>query len=179
MPDNLVSAPEAKAQLETHLPDATLDVIIKSIEAWLVKIIGPTYVDDSTANEVAVYDTEGGWLFLGIPIGSITSVVEYLTKVATTGTTLTENTDFIVDHDAGMLEKQSTNNACWGPKVVLNYVPQDRRTERAQLIIDILRLYLTRPAYHSFSISGEFSFTALSTDEEITRLASRMSLGGI
>lgn len=148
---SLVTAAEAKKQINTPLSDADLQVIIDRIESQITARIGAPWADDNTpASAVKTLRGEGTCLFLPTAIHAVTSIVE-------DGATLASS-DYQI-WGAGVIERLPLDSN-WGDRCVVTYQPADDREKRTQVIIDLLRLTLERTAMKAESIAGEYSYTA-------------------
>jgi len=155
---SLLTVAELKAQVRTSLADADLQRVIDREEAEVVRFYGPHYVDAPTG----VTETlEGGTrsLYLRRRLASVTSITEYQTADAASGTALTAGTDYRVWAAQGRLERMPTG-AKWGAVVSVVYVPADDDDLRRAAIVDLCRLALERTALKSESVAGEYSYQA-------------------
>lgn len=162
---NLLTAAEFKAVMPIGMSDDDLDDVIERVEAEVNAIIGAPYSDALELTET--YGTTGSGvrsLFVERPISSVTSITEYdAFSSDATSETLTEGTDFYVWSDRGQIDRI---DASWGARVVVVYVPTDRRTERKAMLIDLVRLALSRSGYRQEQVGGEYSYTSLADYEQ-------------
>jgi len=168
---NLVSAATVKAQVKTSLADEELDAVIARIEAEITEAIGAPYVNESTTITETVRGKAKN-IYLNRPILSVSSVTEYTQLSDTTGNALTENEEFYVWAGQGRIERIYN---IWAEMVEVEYVPQDQRKKRTQVIIDLVRIELERTAMFQESVGGEYSFTAPSNwERERQRVMGRL-----
>lgn len=160
---NLLTAAEFKAVMPIGMSDDDLDDVIERVEAEVNAIIGAPYSDALELTET--FDVHGRHsLFVERPISSVTSITEYDDfSSSATSETLTEGTDFFVWPDRGQIDRI---DASWGARVVVVYVPTDRRTERKAMLIDLVRLALSRSGYRQEQVGGEYSYTSLADYEQ-------------
>lgn len=171
---SLLTVGELQGLVETHLTPGVLQQAIDWVETQLTEEIGEPYTGAAITETHAGY---GRHLFLSRPIGSITTITEYVTLTDGTGVVLTA-TDYAVWADEGMIERLGT--AKWGAKVAVAYVPQDDRARWKQAIIDLVRLLIDRTSFVSESVAGEMSYTAPANWEaERRRVARRLSFRSV
>lgn len=188
---NLVSLVELRAVVPSPLDDTQLDAVVARVEAEITEIVGAPAADSTDITE-----TLGGGqinVFTKRPIASITSITEYALLSDSTGTTLTEGTDFFVWVDEGRIERigggslstpPSANDvfymseaqfisgrgSCgWGQKIVVVYAPKDQTDRRKQAVIDLVRIVLSHTALQTESVAGEYRFEAPPNWEESKR----------
>jgi hypothetical protein len=162
---SLLTVAELKAQIRTSLTDTQAQAVIDREETEIVRRFGAHYVDGSTTVSETL---EGGMknLYLRRRLTSVTSITEYQTADATTGTLLTAVSDYRVWAAQGRIQRMPSTNisgfgvGVWGAIVMLVYVPADDNDLRRTAIIDLCRLALERTALKSESIAGEYSYTA-------------------
>lgn len=148
----LVSAANAKKQINTAMADADVQAIIDRVEAQITARIGAPWTDDNTPSTVVkTLRGDGMSLFLPTGIYEVTSIVE-------DGATLAAS-DYRVWGNGGVIERLPVNSV-WGTVCVVTYKPMDDRFKRIPVIIDLLRLTLERTAMKSENIAGEYSYTA-------------------
>ena len=164
---SLVTAAEAKKQINTSISDADLQVIIDRIESQITARIGAPWTDDSTPSSVVkTLRGESTSLFLPTGIYEVTSIVEDTV-------TLTAS-EFRVWGNGGVIERLPIESN-WGTVCVVTYKPMDDRFKRIPVIIDLLRLTLERTAMKSENIAGEYSYTAPDNwDVEFRRAMKRL-----
>lgn len=168
---SLVTVSQLTPLVPSPIDAAALQAVIDRVEADLTALVGAPY-DGSALTETV---TGGGEdVFLKRPIDSVSSVTEYALLSSTSGTVLVEGTTFYVWPDQGRLTRLGRSDG-WGERVVVSYVPQDQRERRKQVIIDLVRVYLSRSALKSESISGSHSYNAPDNWEaEVRRVARRL-----
>jgi hypothetical protein len=171
---SLTSVSEVQARVVTDASAPTIQALIDEIEAEITAAIGAPYSTASTTIQETV-EGEGAELFLRRPILTVDAVTNYSTLAATTGTALTEGTDFFAWPAQGRLTRLPTG-AAWGERVVVDYVPQDDRKKWKGAIIDLARLRLSMTPMRQESISGEFGYTAPENWEaELRKVMRRLS----
>jgi len=150
---SLLEVAECRALIDTHLSNDDLQAVIDRVEAEIAELVGaPTEGGDLTETLAG----EGQELFLKRPIASVTSVTEYASLSDTTGTALTENSDFFVWGEQGRLTRLS---GTWGAKVIVVYTPTDQDEKRKAVTIDLVRIVLVTSPLQSESVAGEYSAT--------------------
>lgn len=159
---NLLTAAEFKAVMPVAMDDADLDDLIERVEAEVNAIIGAPYATGLELTETFnVYGQHS--LFVERPISSVTSITEYEDFSSdATSESLTEGEDFYVWPGRGQIDRL---DAAWGARVVVVYAPTDRRNERKQMLIDLVRLALSRSGYRQEQVGGEYSYTSLADYE--------------
>lgn len=158
---NLVSTDEVRALVKTGLTDAQLETVVDRVEDYITDQIGEPYSEGVTITETV--SGGGKNLFLKRPVSSVSSVTEYSQLSDQTGASLEENTQFYLWPDQGRLERIGGiwgSEGKWGRMVEVTYVPQDQTKKRKQVIIDLVRLELSRTAMFQESVGGEYSYTA-------------------
>jgi hypothetical protein len=149
---SLVTAANAKKQINTSMSDVDLQVIIDRIESQITARIGAPWTDDSTPSEIEkTLRGEGMSLFLPTGIYEVVSIVEDETELTAD--------DYRVWGNGGVIERLPIN-ANWGVVCTVTYKPMDDRFKRIPVIIDLLRLTLERTAMKSEDIAGEYSYQA-------------------
>ena len=153
---SLLSVAELRAQVATQLTDPQLQAVIDREEALIVTQYGGHYVDASTAF-TEKYRGGGENLFLRRAVTSVSSISE---RVGLADAPLILSTDaYFVWANEGYLTRLPEGTR-WGQHVTVAYVPQDDSALRKAVLIDILRLALSRTGLKSESIAGEYSYTA-------------------
>lgn len=162
---SLLTVAELKAQVRTSLSDSQLQSVIDREEAEVIRLYGAHYVGGSTT----VSETLAGGmknLYLRRRLTSVTSITEYQTSDATSGTLLTAVSDYRVWAAQGRIERMPSTNVSgfgvgvWGAIVAIVYVPADDNDLRRAAIIDLCRLALERTAMKTENVAGEYSYTA-------------------
>lgn len=133
---SLLQISELRPLVSSPLSDPQLQTVIDRVEAEIADLIGP----DSSGGDYTE-ELEGGGcdLFLRRPISAMVSVTEYSSLSDTTGTALTENTDYRAWGKQGRLRRIGSR---WSARAVVVYTPADRDTERKQATIDLVRIVL-------------------------------------
>lgn len=157
---SLVSTDEVRALVDTGLTDAELQAVIDRVESEITDEIGAPYGDGVTITETL----KGGGrnLYLKRPVSSVSSVTEYASLSDTTGNALTENEQFFVWGNQGRLERISAiyGDILWSRVVKVVYAPADQREKRKGVIIDLVRIVISRSAYFQESVGGEYAYMA-------------------
>lgn len=161
---SLVTVSEARALIESPLNDATLQSIIDRVESEVTALAGSPYA--SGVAPTLVDNLPGGFnsIFTRRPIAAIQAITDYSSLGDTTGTLL-EATEYHLWPDTGQIVRLPPG-ANWGAKVRVTYTPQDDTSKRKQVIIDLLRIVLSRQALQSESVGGEFSYTSPNWEKE-------------
>lgn len=170
---NLVSAAEFKAITPVGMSDDDLDAVIERVEADVADVVGPAWSDGLELTETAA--PTGATLFVERPISAVVSVTEYADfTTGATSTALTAGDGFFVWPDRGQIDRLGGD---WSPRVVVVYEPADDTARRKAVVIDLVRLALSRTAYRSENVGGEYSYTALADYEaERRRILDRLAL---
>lgn len=155
---SVLTVSELQARIDTPVSDAALSALLERIEADIKKAIGNPYTDATTDITESHRRPPGKSLYLRRPILTVSSVTEYTDLSSTTGTTLTEGTNFYVWADEGRLER--ILGGTWAVRTDVVYVPQDDRPAWREAELDIARIALSRSALKQESVGGEYSFTA-------------------
>lgn len=168
---SLLSVAELRALVPSGLTDPQLQTVIDREEAWLVARYGPHYVDANTA--FAEVRSGGGMLlFVQRPVLSVSSVSESL-NLGDTATTLAGSA-YHLRAAEGCLTRLP-KGTLWGEEVTVTYVPRDDNALRKAVLIDLLRLTLTRTGLKGESVAGEYSYTAADNwDAERVQIARRL-----
>lgn len=173
---SLVTVNELTPLVPSPIDAAALQALIDRVEADLTALVGAPYDGNAIMETVA---GKGEDVFLKRPIGSVSSVTEYALLSSTSGTALTEGVEFFVWPDQGRLIRLGRSDG-WGARVVVSYVPQDQRLRRKQVVIDLVRVYLSRSALAGESISGSHSYTSPANWEaEVRRVARRLQFTSV
>ena len=147
---SLVSPADVKALINTSMSDVNLQTVIDRIEAQITERIGAPQTDTMTTTLTKTYRGEGFYLFTPTEIYSVVSISE-------DGNALTS--DQYETWGGGVIERLPEESH-WGDRMTVVYKPVDDRLERAQVIIDLVRLVIERTAMKSESIAGEYSYSA-------------------
>lgn len=167
---SVIGVDDVRSLVRSALNDAQLQLVIDREQALLERRLGAAYVDASTAI-TQVRRGEGAHVFLPRRIGTVSAVTERLNVDADAETLSAE--DYYVRADEGMLVRRPAGTA-WGELVTVTYVPADDRAEWRGVLIELVRLALTRTALQSESIAGEYSYTAAGDwDAERAKLVRR------
>lgn len=144
----LLSIDEVRALVPTDLTNAQLQAVIEREEAIFVARYGAHYVDDDTEVEetIAAYGYD---LFVSRPVTSITSVVSGSTTITAAAYTLYAGTGWL-----------KLNSGMWPASVVVTYVPANDNSLRKSVLIELIRLALSRTALKGESVAGEYSYSA-------------------
>ena len=169
---SLLDVSELKPLVPSPLSDDELDILIERVETQITAVIGEPYSDASTT----ISETHAGYsrsLYLKRPISSVSTLTEYQALTDTTGTVLTEGETFYVWPDQGRIERLGASK--FGARVIVAYVPRDDREKRKQVIIDLVRLYVSRTGLKQESLTGAFAYTAPENwDAEVQRACRRL-----
>lgn len=148
----LVTAADAKKQINTSLGDDDLQAIIDRIESQITARIGAPWGDNNTPPEIEkTLRGDGMSLFLPAGIYEVISIVEDDAELTAD--------DYRVWGNGGVIERLPINSN-WGTVCTVTYKPMDDRFKRIPVIIDLLRLTLERTALKSENIAGEYSYQA-------------------
>ncbi|MBI5035570.1 MAG: hypothetical protein HZB51_34190 [Chloroflexi bacterium] len=169
---NLVFAADVRALVDTKLTDEQLDDIIAQCEDDVTMRFGEHYSEtDGTPNTVAE-TVEGGKpsLFLRRRIQSISSIVEDSITLAASSYRLWGR--------QGRVERLSEGGK-WGKVVTVTYVPVNDNARRKNVIIELVRITLSRTTLQSESIGGEYSYSTRgeSPEELCATQMRRLQLG--
>lgn len=154
---NLLKASECRRLVQTSLNDHALEEVIGRVEAEITAVLGAPYDGTTTLTETVQAETGAKSIFVKRPIASVSSLTEYSGIGDTTGTALTQNTDYYVWAGQGRIERIGYT---WAPLVTVVYISTDQREKRKQATIDLVRLILSQSAYQSESIAGEYTYRA-------------------
>jgi hypothetical protein len=142
----ILNAEEVLQRIVTDLDSATVDRIIAEEEAEIVRRFG-----NGIASVVDTIDSEKkGNVYLDRRFASITTVTEGDSITQTT----VDSTGYHQWLDEGRLERIGTTGLiiAWQPIVVVTYVPQDDKTERQRILLELVRLATERQAMKSESV---------------------------
>ncbi len=150
---SLLSVAELRPRVTTPLADDQLQDVIDFIEDSLEPFVG----EAASASQT---ESLGGYtrsIFLKRSVATITSVTEYEALTSTTGTLLTNGTEFYTWTDEARLERVGRK---WGARVTVVYVPTDDTVARKQAVIDLARIYLAQTPLKAESVGSDFSYQA-------------------
>jgi len=167
---SLLTIPEVQAVLPSALDDRHLQEVVEREEAEIIKHYGAHYVDGSTPL-IEVHPGGGKSLFLRRGITSVSEVQERLN--VSDSPAIRASTDYFVWLEEGRLERLPVG-AKWGLWVQVSYVPLDDRTQRKQVLLDLIRLALERQALQSESVAGEYSYSAPDWEEARAKLIRKL-----
>lgn len=169
MPDSLLTIAQLKAEVQTGLAPASLQVIIDREEATMIERIG-AHPDGATAvTELHAVDPGIANVYTNLPIVSVSSIEERQPG----GTPATvSSSSYEVWSGEGRIERHSGS---WRARVSVTYIPRDQRPRRIQALINLIRIILDRTALQAESVAGEYSYTA--GDFELERARIYRSLG--
>lgn len=120
------------------LSDAALQDIIDREETEIVRRLGANYPGPITITRPGGQKS----IYLSRPIGTITSIAEYLYLGDTAPTTLT-TTDYFVWTDQGRIERVVSARK-WGAYVTVVYTPQDDTNLRKTALTELVRIATTQ-----------------------------------
>lgn len=149
---SLLTIAEARALITTALDDIQLQAVIDREEAEVVRRLGAHGDGTSTIT----VELEGGSsdLFLNRTIASITSVRD---RTATGTYETVASANYMHWSTQGRLQRL---NGTWKSVVEVVFAPVDDRSQRKQVIVELVRLALDQTAMKSESIAGEYSYSA-------------------
>lgn len=149
---SLLTIAEARALITTALDDIQLQTVIDREEAEMVRRHGAHGDGTSTIT----IELEGGKtdLFLNRTIASVTSVRE---RTLTGSYATVASTDYLSWITQGRVQRL---NSAWRDIVEVVYAPGDDRSQRKQVLIELVRLALEQTAMRGENIAGEYSYTA-------------------
>lgn len=165
---SLLTVAEARARVNTSLTDDQLQDVIDQVEAEITGLIGPPQDDGNTVTHTVTKRGGTSCLFMPSEIGSVVSIVE--------DTVTLESTQYQI-WPAGVIERLPVDWALWGgDRCVVTYKPADDRPKRKGVIIDLLRLDLSRTTMEEESIGGdEYSYkTAGNWDQKRREIMKRI-----
>ena len=84
--------------------------------------------------------------------------------------------DYFLMAEEGMLHRMPDGTR-WGEEVVVAYGPRDDRPARRSVVIELVRLVLSRTAYQSESVGGEYSYSIAEGAVDQQRAVLMRSLG--
>lgn len=180
---SLVSLAEVRALVNTSMTDAQLQTIIDREEQHVIRAFGEHYSDDATAVEESVNGGRTRSIYLRRRLQSVVSIHETL-YLGGTEYLVDPSLYFVWLREARIERLPSLAQAnalgipggVWGAVVRVNYVPYNDNLERAEVIIELVRLAVERTAMKSESIGGEYSFTAPDWNEARVQLLRRLKM---
>ncbi len=153
---SFVSVAEVRDKIQTDLDDTRLLVIIANEEAALTARLGAP-PDGATTVTEAIYNTDGGTLYLKRPVTSITSVHETIT-IGDTASALVAS-DYYLIAARGQLVRLASG-VQWGQVATVVYVPGDSAALWKQVIIELIRISIQQTAMEQESVAQEYSYKA-------------------
>lgn len=165
---SLLSVEEVRAQIPTGLSDAQIQAVIDREEAAVVRLYGPHY----TGEELVEVLAGGGRALLFLPrrLQSVTALEVWNgSDWEPVDTSL-----YYVWPESGIIENLA---GTWPERVRVTYVPADDSEERKAVILELVRLALSREALSSGSVGGDYSFTSPDWEKERARIMRRLKLG--
>lgn len=147
---SLVTPAEVKALVNTSLSDVNLQEVIDRVEFEITQKIGAPQTDGYATEVVRTKRGEGSNLFMPTEIYSVTSIVE---------DDVTLDTSEYEVWAGGVIERLPIGTN-WGDRSVVTYKPADDRKTRKSVIIDLVRMTISRPDLKAESVGGEYSYTA-------------------
>jgi hypothetical protein len=180
---SLLDTADARALITTALTDVDLETVIDREEAEMIRLFGP-HGDGTITTVETVEGKRRRDLLLSRPIASVTSVVEYL-MIGDPAQTLT-TAGYFVWPGQGRLTRLPTGT-CWGAYAIVTYAPANDQALRQSVLIDLLRLTLTRRAAsswmeerHADTVGKTDSVTmARSWDQERHAILQRLTFIGV
>lgn len=163
---SLLTIDECQALVTTRLLDADLQALIDRIEKTIDNRIGAYQVDGNTVTITETVEGKGEHIFVKVPFSTIVSITE--------DGSLLDADDYQEWGKSGMVERLPAGES-FGDVCVVVYKPTDKREERKQATIDLVRLYVERTAMVSENIAGEYSFNAPDWDKAIKRELKNLS----
>ena len=153
---SLVTIAEVEALVPSGVDALSLQTVIDRVEAEITEKIGAEYVVDLEITETL----EGGCehVFVKRPISAIVSVTDYQNLTDSSGTALTAAQTYHAWNDRGQITRLGGSN--FGQKVIVIYTPKDQRDKRKAVIIDLVRLELSRTALTNERVANEYEYTA-------------------
>lgn len=155
---SLLTIAECRAQINSSKTDDELQSIIDQLEEMIEHRIGAYQNEAGTVTITQVVKGDDDHLFLKVPFVEIVSITE--------DGSLLDSDDYRTWGESGMVERLPEGSE-FGTVCSVVYKPEDRRNERKQATINLLRLVLERTAMVSESIAGEYSFNAPDWDKAI------------
>ena len=174
---SLVSITELRALVPSPLEDSDLQIVLNRVEQEITDDIGIPYVDPVTSISEQVQGDRNN-LFLKRPISSVDSITDE------NGNALSLS-NFIVWNKQGRLQYKRHYHYSYtynrpNRQYTVVYVPADRRQERKQAIIDLVRVALSQTALKGESVGGEYSYSTPSNwEEEKRKILRRITLRAI
>jgi hypothetical protein len=173
----VLAVDELRARVETAVSDPDLQALLDRIEAECKAAVGNPYTS-AVATITETHEGGGRDLFLKRPVGTISSVTEYSSLDASTGTVITTSGYYAWPNQGRLQRLQSGGK--WGARVVVVYVPQDDRHKWKEAEIDLARLALARAPMKAEAVADELSYTAPDNWEvEKRRVIRRLMFPGV
>ncbi|KKN48918.1 hypothetical protein LCGC14_0648160 [marine sediment metagenome] len=143
----LLNAEEVLQRIVTDLESTAIDAIIAQEEAEIIRRFG----DDASTPVVDTIDSEKKCnVYLDRRFASITTVTEgdRITQVTV------DATGYQQWPNEGRLERIGTTGLviAWQSIVVVTYLPEDDKTERQRILLELIRLAMDRQAMKSESV---------------------------
>lgn len=170
---SLVTTTQVRAVIQTTLSDEQLQSLIEREEAEIITRFGEHYVDASTT----VVETLAGD---GLRSLYLRRRIAQVTAITVDGVELSA-TDYRVWGGQGRIERLPMGSS-WGfsrtltELVQVTYVPYNDNAVRAGIVLDLVRIALSRTGLKSESIAGEYSYTAEDWDVVRARILNRLSM---
>lgn len=180
---SLVNIADLRALVNTSLTDPQLQNIIDREEAVIVRAYGEHYVDADTPVEESIAGNRQRSVYLRRKFIAINDVYETL-YLGSTEYHLDPSLYHLWVREARLERLPSLAQAnalgipggLWGAVVRVVYVPYDDNAERAEVIIELVRLAIERTAMRSENIAGEYSYSAPDWNVQRTQLLRRLRL---
>ncbi len=180
---SLVDLADVRALITTALSDTDLQAVIDREEAEIVRVFG-AHGDGTATIAETVEGKRRESLLLSRPIASITSIVEYL-LIGDPAQTLT-TVDYFVWNAQGRITRLPKGTH-WGAYAIVTYAPINDQALRQAVLIDLIRLSLTRRAAsswmeerHADTVGKTDSVTmARSWDQERQAILQRLTFIGV
>ena len=157
---SLLTVAECRTLVRTSKTTEELQEVIDRIEGMITNRIGAA--QDDTGNVTITETVEGGGqhIFVKVKFSEVVSITEDGVAV--------DSDEYRAWGESGMIELLPEGSE-WGDVCVITYKPSDRRDERKQATIELVRLFLERTAMVSESMAGEFSYNAPDWDKAVKR----------
>lgn len=169
---SLVSPADVRVLVQTSVPDADLQSLIDRVESEVVRHFGPHYATGQTVTEML--DTKNmGSLYLRRRLSAVTSIKEQ--SLSATTTLVLTSVQYRVWGEQGRVERLPRGSS-WADLVEITYTPENDNARRKSVIIDLVRLALSRTVMRSESVGGEYSYSAPEWEQERAGILSRLLL---
>ena len=142
----LIDTDTARALINTAIDDDSLETIITREETEMIRVFGPHGDGVATVAETVTGHHRYN-LLLSRAIASVTSIVEYLFVGDTPQTLLAA--DYFVWGAQGRITRLPQGTS-WGEYVTVTYAPTNDQALRQAVLIDLVRLVLTRRSARSW-----------------------------